>query len=75
MRYALGVVTTEVYSMAPLALKSIAEIVFALPTHPTSGDVLLALTRAEQAGFDRALHELEARLPGPLPGILMRQAD
>jgi hypothetical protein len=38
--------------------QAVAEIALAMPEHPTSGDLLRALSAAHQAGYEQATHDL-----------------
>lgn len=41
---------------------AVARIALQLPAQPTSGDILLALTRAEQAGYVRGAEAMRPRV-------------
>jgi hypothetical protein len=47
--------------MAETGHRSLLEIVESLPAHPTTGQILGALVRAERAGYDRGLREAARR--------------
>jgi hypothetical protein len=55
------------------------EIIESLPMHPTSGDLLGALVRAERAGFERgfgaATHHATVCQELVLSALVPRQAD
>lgn len=63
--------------MPSAADRAILAILESLPTHPTSGQILGALTRAERAGFERGLgFQLPVRQVAPEAStFLRRQAD
>ncbi len=77
------------FGRVPMAEKALSaelvEIIESMPVHPTSGDLLGALVRAERAGFERgqrgeAREEFAsghdaATCPACIPTFLRRQAE
>lgn len=70
--------------MSATGHRALLAIVESLPTHPTSGQILGALVRAERAGFERgfhaathhaATHHAAATQDLVLSTFLRRQAD